>query len=126
MNISAAEITAPAVENVGITDDTLSVELSDGRTISAPLAWFPRLLHASKEERGRWRLIGRGQGIHWEEIDEDISVEGMLRGVPAHRPKSSVRLSRPQANGRRAPSNNRLKRSDKARRSTAKREASSK
>jgi hypothetical protein len=83
MNISAAEITAPAVENVGITDDTLSVELSDGRTISVPLAWFPRLLHASKEERGHWRLIGRGQGIHWERIDEDISVENLIVGRPS-------------------------------------------
>ena len=80
MNISAVEIGVPAIENVSITDDTLSVELGDGRTISAPLAWFPRLLHASKEERGRWRLIGRGQGIHWEDLDEDISVENLLAG----------------------------------------------
>ncbi len=83
MSISAVEIATPAVENVRITDDTLSVELSDGRTISAPLAWFPRLLHATKEERGRWRLIGRGQGIHWEKIDEDISVENLIAGKPS-------------------------------------------
>jgi hypothetical protein len=80
MNILAHEIAIPTAENVSITDHTLSVELSDGRTISAPLAWFPRLLHATKEERSRWRLIGRGQGIHWEEIDEDISVENLIAG----------------------------------------------
>ncbi len=83
MNISALEIAAPAVENVRITNDTLSVELSDGRTISAPLAWFPRLLHATKEERGHWRLIGRGQGIHWEKIDEDVRVENLIAGKPS-------------------------------------------
>lgn len=83
MNISVVEIPAPVVEDVRITDDTLSVELSDGRTISAPLAWFPRLLHATKEERGHWRLIGRGQGVHWEKIDEDISVENLIVGKPS-------------------------------------------
>lgn len=83
MSISAVEIAIPAARNVTITDDTLSVELSDGRTISVPLAWFPRLLHATKEERNNWRLIGRGQGIHWEDVDEDISVENLLAGKPS-------------------------------------------
>ncbi len=83
MSISAIEIAVPAAEGVTITDDTLSVELSDGRTLSVPLAWFPRLLHATKEERNNWRLIGRGQGIHWEGIDEDISVENLLAGKPS-------------------------------------------
>jgi hypothetical protein len=63
-----------------MTEDTLSVDLSDGRTISVPLAWFPRLLHASPAERNNWRLIGKGQGVHWEDIDEDISVESLLAG----------------------------------------------
>ncbi len=80
MNISAVEIEVPKAENVRVTKDTLSVDLSDGRTISVPLEWFPRLVHAAPEERNNWRLIGRGHGIHWENIDEDISVEGLLAG----------------------------------------------
>lgn len=83
MSTSAVEITVPAAQGVKITIDTLSVDLSDGRTISVPLAWFPRLLHATKEERNNWRLIGKGHGIHWELIDEDISVEGLLAGRPS-------------------------------------------
>lgn len=74
-----------------ITEDTLTVDLSDGRTISVPLAWFPRLLHASSEERKKWQLIGKGQGIHWEDIDEDISVEGLLAGKPSGESQSSFR-----------------------------------
>lgn len=91
MSISAVEIVVPSAENVRITDDTLSVELSDGRTISAPLAWFPRLLHAVKEERNNWRLIGLGQGIHREEIDEDISVESLLAGKPSGESQASFK-----------------------------------
>ncbi|MBI4221731.1 MAG: DUF2442 domain-containing protein, partial [Planctomycetes bacterium] len=72
MNISAIEKEIPKAEDVKITDDTLSVDLSDGRTISVPLEWFPRLVHATLEERNNWRLIGKGHGIHWEDIDEDI------------------------------------------------------
>ena len=66
-----------------MTNDSLIVDLSDGRTISVPLEWFPRLLHATPEERSNWRFIGRGHGVHWEEIDEDISVEGLLAGRPS-------------------------------------------
>lgn len=80
MNISVVEIEIPRVENVNITKDTLSVDLSDGRTISAPLEWFPRLVYATPEERKNWRLIERGHGIHWKDIDEDISIEGLLAG----------------------------------------------
>jgi Protein of unknown function (DUF2442) len=83
MNISAVEIVVPNAETVTVTEDTLSVNLSDGRTIAVPLAWFPRLVHASQKERNNWRLIARGQGIHWEDIDEDISVEGLLAGRPS-------------------------------------------
>jgi len=82
MNISAVEIEIPKAEDVRVTESALSVDLSDGRTISVPLEWFPRLLHAKPRERNNWRLIGRGQGIHWEDIDEDISVEGLLTGKP--------------------------------------------
>ena len=80
MTTSKVEIKVPDVVEVEVTDDALIVELNDGRAISAPLAWFPRLLHATPKERGSWRLIGRGQGIHWEDLDEDISVEGLLAG----------------------------------------------
>lgn len=83
MRISTIEIQIPDAESVTITEDTLNVDLSDGRTLEVPLTWFPRLLHASREERNHWRLIGKGQGIHWEEIDEDISVEGLLAGKPS-------------------------------------------
>lgn len=83
MNTSSVEIQVPNVQGITITPDTLSVDLTDGRTISVPLAWFPRLLHSTPEERNKWRLIGGGQGIHWEGIDEDISVEGLLAGKPS-------------------------------------------
>ncbi len=83
MSISAIEIELPRAEGVRITNDSLIVDLSDGRTISVPLEWFPRLLHATDEERSNWRLIGRGHGIHWEEVDEDVSVEGLVAGRPS-------------------------------------------
>jgi len=80
MSISAIEIDVPNAIDVTLTDDTLSVELSDGRSISVPLAWYPRLVHADEAERGVWRFIGHGEGIHWEALDEDLSVEGLLAG----------------------------------------------
>jgi hypothetical protein len=83
MSISPIEIELPRAEDVRVTNDSLIVDLSDGRTISVPLEWFPRLLHATPEERSNWRLIGRGHGIHWEDIDEDISIEGLLAGRPS-------------------------------------------
>lgn len=83
MNTSAIETDIPKAENVKLTDDTLSVELNDGRTISVPLEWFPCLVHATVEERNNWRLIGKGHGIHWEGIDEDINVKGLLAGKPS-------------------------------------------
>jgi hypothetical protein len=69
--------------NVSVGEDALRVDLADGRSVSVPLVWFPRLLHAEAEQRKNWRLIGEGQGIHWPEIDEDLSVEGLLRGATA-------------------------------------------
>ena len=89
MRISAVEIDVPNAEKITVTEDTLSVDLNDGRTISVPLAWFPRLLHASPQERKNWRLIGKGQGIHWADLDEDISVEGLLAGKPSGESQSS-------------------------------------
>lgn len=73
------------VKGVRVTDELLVVDLVDGRTISAPLAWYPRLLHGTPEQRGNWRVAGGGYGIHWPELDEDLSVEGLLRGAPAPR-----------------------------------------
>jgi len=80
LSTSTVEIEVPRAESVTVTDDALRVELSDGRTISVPLAWFPRLLDATKKERDNWRFIGKGEGIHWSDLDEDISVEGLLAG----------------------------------------------
>jgi len=91
MPTSAIEIHIPHAESVIITEDALTVELSDGRTMSVPLAWFPRLLHATSEERDHWRLIGKGEGIHWEDIDEDISIENLLAGKPSGECQASLK-----------------------------------
>ncbi len=91
MSTSAVEARVPDAEEIVVTDDTLTVELSDGRAISVPLAWYPRLLHGTEEERGNWRFIGGGQGIHWPDLDEDISVEGMLAGRPSGESQESLR-----------------------------------
>ena len=71
------------VKDVHVNEDMLSVELMDGRTISVPLAWFPRLLQALPAQREHWEICGGGYGIHWPDIDEDLSTEGLLRGAPA-------------------------------------------
>ena len=89
MTISVIPIDIPSVEGAMIAEDTLSVDLSDGQTISVPLTWFPRLVHATPGERKNWRLIGKGQGIHWEGLDEDISVEGLLAGKPPGESRAS-------------------------------------
>lgn len=73
----------PSASGVEITEDELIVELKDGRTISVPLAWFPRLLHGTAEERANWELLGDGEGIHWPGLDEDISIQGLLAGIPS-------------------------------------------
>jgi len=91
MSTLAVEIRIPEALNVSLTDDTLSVDLSDGRSISAPIAWFPRLFHSNEQERNNWRLIGKGQGIHWEDIDEDISIEGLLAGRPSGESQESFK-----------------------------------
>ena len=91
MIISMDETPAPTAHSVKITLDALTVDLTDGRTISVPLAWFPRLLHGTREERNIWRLIGRGNGIHWEDLDEDISVENLLAGRPSGESQASFK-----------------------------------
>jgi hypothetical protein len=92
MATSRVEINVPDAVRVEVTDESLTVELNDGRAISVPLAWYPRLLCATREERGNWRLIGMGQGIHWDALDEDISVEGLLAG--RHSGESQASLKR--------------------------------
>ena len=79
MSSSAVEVT-PLAQTARLTDDELIVPLVDGRTISVPLAWFPRLLHATLEQRNHFELLGDGEGIHWPDLDEDLSVAGLLRG----------------------------------------------
>jgi hypothetical protein len=83
MTTSATETTTPLATGVAVTDDTLTVDLSDGRTVSVPLAWYPRLLHATSQERGHWNLIAHGEGMHWPDVDEDISVASLLAGQPS-------------------------------------------
>jgi hypothetical protein len=80
MPISAVKVDATAID-VSVTEERLIVTLADGRELSAPLAWFPRLLDATEAQRRGWRLIGRGQGIHWPDVDEDISIASLLRAA---------------------------------------------
>jgi hypothetical protein len=91
MTTLAIEIRMASAQNVQATDDSLIVDLSDGRTVSAPLAWFPRLLHGTPAERNKWRLIGDGEGIHWPELDEDISVENLILGKPSGESQKSFK-----------------------------------
>jgi hypothetical protein len=91
MNPTADETREALVVRVEVSDDALSAELADGRTIAAPLAWYPRLAHATAEERVAWRLIGGGRGIHWPGVDEDVSVANLLSGQPSAESQSSFR-----------------------------------
>jgi len=91
MSTSASDLHQVLAQEVKVTRDELRVSLSDGRTIAAPLTWYPRLLHGSSQERADWRLIGRGAGIHWEALDEDISVEGLLAGLPSGESQESLK-----------------------------------
>ena len=84
---SSTITTDERISDVTITDDTLTVDLMDGRTISVPLVWYPRLLNATPEQRQNWQLAGAGYGIHWPDVDEDLSSAGLLRGAPAPRRK---------------------------------------
>lgn len=114
MSTSSPAIEA-TVKNVRINNRTLVVELNDGRTVSVPLEWYPRLAHGSMNERRHWQLIGPGIGIHWPALDEDISVEGLLRGLPSG--ESAESFERWLAS-RRRPANRRLQ-PPKARRPSA-------
>jgi hypothetical protein len=91
MTSSMAKTGITMVATVRVDDETLSVELSDGRTVSAPIGWYPRLAHGTAEERNQWRLIGGGRGIHWEALDEDVSVENLLAGKPSGESQGSLK-----------------------------------
>jgi hypothetical protein len=85
-----ATVADERVADIEITEDELKVRLMDGRSISVPLAWYPRLLHATPEQRRNWEIAGGGYGIHWPDVDEDLSTEGLLRGAPAPHPSMAV------------------------------------
>src|SRR5271155_1557551 len=91
MSSSTVETHEALAIHLEVSGDTLSVELADGRTIAAPLAWYPRLAHASAEERETWRLLGGGRGIHWPALDEDVSVANLLAGQPSAESQSSFK-----------------------------------
>lgn len=91
MSTLTIETPTTKVLNVTVNEDTLTAELDDGRTISVPVAWFPRLMYGTQEERSNWRLIGKGEGIHWPDLDEDISVENLLFGKRSGESQRSLR-----------------------------------
>jgi len=110
MSSSVVKTDRARATDVRVTDETLTVELSDGRTISVPLGWYPRLAHGTPEERANWRPIGDAEGIHWPELDEDVSVEGLLLGKPSAESQKSLarwleeRSQRLRVSHRRSPS----------------------
>lgn len=91
MSTSGTDLKEATARNVTLSDDSLTVDLADGRTISVPLAWFPRLSHATAPEREQWRLIGGGSGIHWPDLDEDVSVASLLAGRSSGESAESLR-----------------------------------
>lgn len=91
MSSSTAETQSPTAKDVRVIDESLSVDLSDGRTLSVPIAWYPRLSHGTPEERNHWRFIGNGRGIRWPDLDEDISVENLLAGQPSGESQASLK-----------------------------------
>ena len=90
MTILTIDLRLSKAQDIEITEDELIVALEDGRTITTPLAWYPRLAFGSENERNKWRLIGDGEGIHWEDLDEDISVEHLLAGIPSNESQKSL------------------------------------
>ncbi len=91
MNSSTAEIAVVKAQHVVVSDESLTVELEDGRTISVPLGWYPRLIDGTSEERSQWKFITNGEGIHWTDLDEDISVHNLLAGQPSAESQSSLK-----------------------------------
>jgi hypothetical protein len=91
MTTSPTDVRPALAQDVRVTGDALFVDLVDGRSLSVPLAWYPRLAHGTEAERANWRLIGRGDGIHWPALDEDISVEGLIAGHRSGETDASLR-----------------------------------
>ncbi len=90
MNTSVTDLGSAKAQEIKITNDEIAVELVDGRTIVVPLVWYPRLFNATEQELKNWRLIGNGEGIHWSDLDEDISVDHLLAGIPSGESQSSL------------------------------------
>jgi hypothetical protein len=90
MSTFKAEIRTARVETVTLDDEMLTARLSDGRTVSVPLTWYPRLLDATAEERNHWRLIGGGEGVHWPDLDEDVSADNLALGQPSGESQQSL------------------------------------
>ena len=105
MTTSSLATEAAAAKGVRVTDEALIVDLRDGRSVSVPLKWYPRLADGRPSERRKWKFIGPGIGIHWPELDEDISVEGLLLGRPSGESASSLQRWRAS---RRRPANKRM------------------
>ena len=99
MTTSSVAIETAAAKDVRVTDRALIVELVDGRVVSVPLAWYPRLAEGSPAERRRWELLGPGIGVHWPALDEDISVEGLLHGLPSGESEGSLNAWRASRKG---------------------------
>ena len=105
MSTSSVATETAAAKNVRVTDRELVVELLDGRVVSVPLAWYPRLAEGSSRERRRWELLGPGIGIHWPDLDEDISIDGLLQGLPSGESRASLNEWR---GARKNPANRRM------------------
>jgi hypothetical protein len=119
MTTSIATTEPATARKVRVTDDALVVELRDGRVVSVPIDWYPRLAEGSAAERRRWELIGPGIGIHWPALDEDISVDGLLRGLPSGESAASLdrwRASRTAPANRALPPTSRAQRKAKSKR----------
>jgi hypothetical protein len=91
MSTSTSDAKMPQAVHVEATEDTLTVDLADGRTVAVPTSWYLRLYHGAPEERRNWRLIGHGEGIHWPDLDEDVSVENLLLGKPSGESQRSLK-----------------------------------
>jgi hypothetical protein len=91
MRTSPSETAPRRAKKVRVTRDSIIVELTDGRTLEVPLSWYPRLQRGTTDERRNWRLVGAGTGIHWPDLDEDISIEGLLAGLPSAESRSSFK-----------------------------------